>query len=267
MRKTAFGLSLTLLVAGALQVTAENVGRNTTQAKFASMSKAERQAAVQAMKDAESAQAGPGFQGDLKTGVQHEAPRRTTNISITYDTGVFSSVGAIPAIGDNFAFGNNFNSVSGGAIGGGKATVTITQLTVFMAIVNSSTTASNNAFMTIFGPPDTGGVATALTSANITGLLPGSFNTVSLGTTLTGTDLNFMAGVWNPPAGSTAGTTPCGNDCVGFDSAGTVAGQGFHGMAVEDLSGGNYTPNSVANAMLRASGNLVPVELMSFSID
>ncbi len=267
MRTMSLVVILVLALGGALHVSAGNVAKNANPSGFAHLSKAERQAANQALKDAESAQAGPGFQGRLRTGVQHQAPLNTVNISITYDTGTFTGIGTIPAVPDNFAFGNNFDSVDGGPIGGAKATITITQLTAFMAIVNSSTTVTNNAFMTIFGPPNTAGVAVALTSANIGDLQPGTFNTVALGTTITGTNLNFMAGVWNPTNGTTGDTNPCTNDCVGFDSSGTSNGQGFHGMAVEDFGGGNFTPNSVANAMLRATGALVPVELMSFSID
>lgn len=266
MRKTALILSLALLVAGTVQVTAENVGKDITPAEFSSLSEAERQAAAQALKDADSAQARPGFQGTLRTGTNHLVPARTANISITYDTGTFTGVGDIPAIADNFAFGNNFDSISGGPVGGPKNTVTITQLTAFMAIVDGSTTGTGGAFATIFGPP-VGTIAPSLTSANIAGLQAGTFNTIAIGATITGTNLNFMAGIWNPTAGSTAGTTPCATDCVGFDNSGTVAGQGNHGMAVEDFGGGNFTPSTTANAMLRATGNLVPVELMSFSID
>lgn len=266
MRKTALIMILALLVAGAMHVTAENVGKNITPTEFSSMSKAERQEAAQAMKDAESANAGPGFQGTLKTGTQHSVPARTVNISITYDTGTFTGVGEIPAIADNFSFGNVFDSVSGGPIGGAKATVTITQLTAFMAIIDGNTTGTGGAFATIFGPVS-GTVAPSLTSANIAGLQAGTFNTIAIGATITGTNLNFMAGIWNPTNGNTAGTGPCATDCVGFDNSSTVAGQGNHGMAIEDFGGGNFTPNTTASAMLRATGSLVPVELMTFSVD
>ncbi len=266
MRKTALVLILALLVAGAIHVTAENVGKNITPDEFSGMSKAERQAAAQALKNADSATAGPGFQGTLRTGTKHSVPARTVNISITYDTGTFTGVGTIPAVADNFSFGNHFDSVNGDPIGGTKNTVTITQLTAFMAIVDGDTTGTGGAFATIFGPP-VGTVAPSLKSANIAGLQAGAFNTIAIATTITGTNLNFMAGIWNPTAGSTAGTNPCATDCVGFDNAGTVAGQGNHGMAIEDFGGGNFTPNTTANAMLRATGSLVPVELMRFSVD
>ncbi|MBZ0114873.1 MAG: hypothetical protein K8J08_20600 [Thermoanaerobaculia bacterium] len=257
--------SLFLLVTLATTaVGAQNVARNVTPAEFATMSKAERQAAAQELKAADAASAS-AFTGTLAVGGTHPYAPETVNISITYDTGTFSGVGDIPAIADNFSFGNNFDTVNGGTIGGGKATVTVTQLTAFMALVDGSSTGTGGAFATIFGPPSTAGIAPSLTSANFAGLQGGTFNMIPIGTTLTGT-LEFMAGIWNSTNGSTAGTTPCAVDCVGFDS-GTVGGQGFHGMAIEDFGGGNFTPNPSANAMLRASGALVPVELMNFSID
>lgn len=277
MRKTVLLLILTLLAVGALSTMAEgprssqsvtgvHAGRDITPTSFASMSKAERQAAAQALKDADTANAGPGFQGTLKTGTRHQAPvAKTAAISITYDTGTFAGVGTIPPVTDNFSFGNNFDTVNGGAIGGGKTQVTITQLTAFIAIVDNSTTGTGGAFATIFGPLS-GTAAPSLTSANLTGLQAGMFNTLPIGTTITGTNVAFMAGVWNATAGDGSGTDPCAADCVGFDT-GTVGGQGFHGMAIEDFGGGNFTPNTTANAMLRASGNLIPVELMSYSVE
>ncbi len=277
MRKTVLLLILILLSVGALStlaqdvrptqsVTGVHVSKNITPTSFASMSRAERQAAAQALKDAESANAGPGFQGTLTTGTRHEASvSRTAAITITYDTGTFSTVGTNPAVADNFSFGNNFDTVNGGAIGGGKTQVTITQLTAFIGIIDGSTTGTGGAFVTIFGPP-VGTSAPALTSPYVGSLQAGTFNVIAAGTTLTGTNVGFMAGVWNPGAGNGSGTDLCATDCVGFDT-GTVGGQGFHGMAVEDLGGGNFTPSTNVNGMIRAAGNLIPVELMNFSVE
>lgn len=180
--------------------------------------------------------------------------------TIQYDTGTFTGVGDIPAVGDNFSFGNRFNTYNGNPI---PLPITVTQVSVYMAMVDGSSTGTGNAFATVYGPLNTAGTNAAPIQSPLVAMSAGTFNVVSYtAATITGTgNGSFLAGVWNPTQGTTSAPTPCGNDCVGFDSNGTV----FHGFAMEDLNGGNFTPIA-ANALLRVSGNVVPVELMNFTI-
>lgn len=209
------------------------------------------------LKDADENVGNP-YQGEFdfrQVGTIPEGPG-----TIVYDTGNFTGVGNIPLVPDNFSFGNNFGPC--------PLPFTVTDLSIFMALVDGGTTAGGNAFVTVFGPLNTAGTnATVRTSPSVP-LNPNAFNNVAVNLAYTGTGSStFLAGVWNAGAGSTAAPTPCGTDCVGFDSSGTVGGNGFHGMAIEDLGGGNYSPITNANAIYRVSGNNVPVELMSFTID
>ena len=181
---------------------------------------------------------------------------------IVYDTGTFSGLPNIPAVADNFSFGNRYDTQSGLPL---AATVTINSVAFWPGLVNSATTGTNNAFVTIFGPVNTANTnVTPLTSPSLA-FNPQTWNTVALGTAITGSPSSFHIGMWNPTAGNTAGTTPCGNDCVGVDSS-TVNGQGFHGFAVEDLSGGNYQAQSF-NALIRPLGSGLPVELTTFEVE
>ena len=201
---------------------------------------------------------GTPFQGDLdfrQVGTVPEGPG-----TIVYDTGNFTGVGDIPAIADNFAFGNVFGPC--------PLPFTVTDLSVFIALIDGGTSGTGNAFVTVFGPLNTAGTNAAPITSPSVPLMANMFNNVAVNVPFTGTgSSSFLAGVWNAGGGSTAGPTPCGTDCVGFDSSGTVGGNGFNGFAMEDLNGGNFTPITNANAIYRVSGNNVPVELMSFTID
>jgi hypothetical protein len=199
---------------------------------------------------------GVPFQGELNFRDVGSAPEGPGTIQ--YDTGVFTGVGNIPLIADNFSFGNQFGPC--------PLPFTVTNVSIFMALVDGGTTGSGNAFVTIFSALNTAGTgAGAITSPSVP-LNANAFNMVGVNVPYTGTGTStFLAGVWNAGAGSTAAPTPCGTDCVGFDS--NDGGQGFHGFAMEDLGGGNFSPITDANAILRVSGINVPVELMSFSIE
>ena len=178
--------------------------------------------------------------------------------TIQYDTGVFTNVGDIPMIPDNFSFGNQFQVA--------VLPVTVTQITLFAAIVDGSTTGTANAFVTVFGPLNTAGTNAPSLTSSLVSLNANAMNTVALSQAFTGTGSgSFLAGVWNFQTGSTTASTPCAVDCVGFDN--NVGPDGFRGMAIEDINGGNFTPITNANAILRATGTNLPVELMTFSID
>jgi len=68
-----------------------------------------------------------------------------------------AGVGNVPAVADNFSFGNVFGPC--------PLPFTVTDLSLFMVIVNSSTAGSGNAFVTVFGPLNTAGTnASPITS-------------------------------------------------------------------------------------------------------
>ena len=205
----------------------------------------------------EEAKTGPEFEGKLDFRKLDEPSQRVFP-PIRYDTGVFTGVGDIPAIGDNFSFGNTFGPCA--------LPFTVTFLSLFMGIVDGSTTGSGNAFATVFAPLNSAGTNASPLTSPLVPMQANAFNTVFLTVPFTGTgSVTFLAGIWNPTAGSTAGPTPCANDCVGFDT--NKGGLGFHGFAMEDLGGGNFQAIPDANAILRAGGAHIPVELMTFTIE
>jgi hypothetical protein len=168
--------------------------------------------------------------------------------TITYDTGTLN---ALPIIG-SYTFGNQFDSALGGPV---NASGSVTMLTFYLAGLSGT-----NAFITVYGPPS-GTTASVLSSANVMGLALGT-NTVNFATPVSYTGSSFLAGVWNLNTNPTAAT----NDAPGLDT-GTIAGQGFHGMAINDIVGTDFQTFS-ANAMVSSTGDiLVPVELMHFEIE
>ena len=64
-----------------------------------------------------------------------------------------------------------------------------------------------------------------------------------------------------------AGAMCIAGDTIGLGS-GTVAGQGHHGMSINDIVGTDFITLSGINALVRASGDIIiPVELMTFSVE
>jgi|GEM_PF-6278961 len=250
-------------VLGAGVLAAAGPGTDYTPAQLAKMSPAERHAAVQAMKDRQPAPA--RFTGTLQRVDTNRASRAGAG-TVVYDDGVFSTVGTIAAASADVMFGNRFNSANAGPI---PPPITVTALAMWPALVNGSTTLAGNAWQSIFGPLSGGGGAAtqgALFSSQAT-YTPQTWNTLPVAPAViipTTAAASFQAGMWNgggaPPAGL------CATDCVGF-STGSVGGQGFHGMHMQDVNGMSFMAVPGLNAMVRPSGNVVPVELMSFSVE
>ena len=267
MRSILFTVMGAIILATNLPAWAQHVGRNINPPNWLDMTQDQRRDFSQAMKERESSRAGTGFQGTLvRRTLQPESGNHTVFRTLVYDTGTFTGVPDIPAIADNFAFGNRYQSANG--IPFVSLPLTVTAFSVFLAAVNSSLTGTGNAFLTVFGPLNTAQTnAMPVASVNVANLQAGSFNIFTFVTPAVITAApSYLAGVWNPTAGSTAAQTPCGNDCVGLDTSGTLNGQGFHAMAIEDLGGGNFQMIPGANAILRTSYK-VPVELMNFTIE
>lgn len=76
----------------------------------------------------------------------------------------------------------------------------------------------------------------------------------------------FFGGILNTPFSGCSGNTGVGGTCDGVAlSAGIDQGQGFHAVVV---NGGMYTAIAPAkNAIMRATGDNLPVELMGLSLE
>lgn len=164
--------------------------------------------------------------------------------TIIYDDGV---VTAAPAI-SSYCFGNHFNTANGSPV---NASGSITQLSFFIV----SGAGTDNVFVSFYSEP-AGTVAPFIEDFSVP-LNNGSsaFNTATVSPQVY-TGPGFLAGVWYV-AGDTVGL-----------GAGTVNGQGHHGMAINDIVGTDYQTLPGLNALVGATGDvLVPVELMSLSVE
>lgn len=167
---------------------------------------------------------------------------RNIPVGIIYDDGI---VTATPA-SSSFSYGNQFNSASG---------MTVKSFSVTMVSAFIMTAAgTDNVFVSIFGPVS-GTAAPVLGSPSLPlNNGPGTFNTFTVGP-YTGVG-SFLAGIWY-----------IAGDTVGLGS-GTVGGQGHHGMLINDIAGTGFSTLPGLNALVGAStGNIIPVELTSFSIE
>lgn len=167
---------------------------------------------------------------------------------ISYHSGTLS-----PSTGSSVAVGNRFDTAltTMGALGPVEMSGSITMFTADMAAVGGGA-----AFVSVYDQLS-GTMANQVTSMStpmVTGL-----NNITLPTALNYVGTSFLAGVWN----FTAGT-----DTINV-ATGTVSGQGFHGMSINDGNPGNsFNAFTMTNGTVAVQGNVAtPVELMSFSID
>lgn len=183
----------------------------------------------------------------LEAPIQTKAPKSRVAGIIQYDDGIMTG---LPNVASE-SFGNQFNSALGGSV---NASGSVTQMQFYLASV-----AGTAAFVSVFGPV-AGTAAPVLASVNVTAVAAGTWNTHAFGTAVSYTGASFLAGVW-------LNALPPGADAVGLGT-GTTAGQGMHGMHINDIVGTGFTAPGTFNALVRAGGDvLVPVELMSFSIE
>lgn len=173
--------------------------------------------------------------------------------TIAYDTG-FPAVGfGNDGGGPPFTLlGNRFNTHTGIPV---MASGTVSTIRA-VVVPGPSQTASSAGFVA-YGPQTTMGGAPAIFSTF--GTAAGVIDTVSfagLGFNYTGSEFYVLFGDFAVSYVPVFGT-------------GTTLGQGFHGA-----QGINATPNITAtsaltglNGLIRATGNIVPVELMSFEIE
>jgi len=163
--------------------------------------------------------------------------------AIAYDDG---TVTAVPTV-SSFCYGNQFNTFSAG--NPVMASGTVATVAFFMA----TGAGTDNVFLSVFGPV-VGTTAPVLTSASVPATAAGAINTHVFATPIAYTGSSFLAGIWY-----------IAGDTVGLGS-GTVAGQGHHGMSINDVVGTGFAPLSSLNALVAAAGDILPVELMTFTV-
>ncbi len=156
-------------------------------------------------------------------------------VTIVYDDGILS---ALPNL-SGYTFGNQFNTASGALI----ESSSVTRLSFDIL------SGTGHVYVSIFGPVSG---TTAPLIARISVPVSSGWNIVTVGP-YAGSG-SFQAGVWYG----------AGN-AVGLGS-GTIAGQGHHGMAINDIVGTDWQTLPGLNALLRASTTLIPVELMDFTV-
>jgi hypothetical protein len=175
---------------------------------------------------------------------------RIPGTSITYDDGV--GTGAFVGLSSNM-FGNRFDTGNAFDV---ETSGSITQIT-FDMVPGAGT---DNVFYSVFSNI-VGTAANVVTSVSIPSN-PG-LNVFTPATAVNYSNGPFLAGIWQI-AGDTL-----------QPSLGSVGGQGFHGVGINDIAGTGYNPtitsgSNPVNAIFRVTGDIVssnvPVELIDFSI-
>ncbi len=246
------GLACCTAIAGL--VLAEDAEWDAEAAK--SMPRAERLAAQQAFKAKmmdEARERGwvPGKRQPF-AGIGRQAPLLNKSFgSITYDSGTLGTC----CLGGN-CIGNRFDSALNPAatnIAPVEMSGSITGAQFFMADIGGTA-----AFISVFDQL-AGATANPVTSFLVGGMAAGT-NTLTLGTAIPYVGSSFLAGVWQNGTGT-------GADRLAV-ATGTVGGQGYHGMSINDVAGTAYVSLSTLNATFRPSGDvLTPVELLNFDIE
>ncbi|MEN8165405.1 MAG: hypothetical protein ABFS37_14855 [Acidobacteriota bacterium] len=190
--------------------------------------------------------------------------------TITYDNGI--PVAFTPT---NSLMGNKFNQAisAGGSIVGVEPNGTITAFSAYMVFNpppgGPGTTVSSAVSWAIFGPESAGGDAQRLANGLFLGGSGMVLHTLPTPVSYTGSsfhvDIMAMEGVsWQP---TPAAPTFMFSMLAPAWSPGTLSGLGTHGVIMAQTT--TASVNSLPfNMLVRASGNvIVPVELMSFSVE
>jgi hypothetical protein len=196
-----------------------------------------------------------GKSGDAKKIVAAKKPGEGSKSvravgTIQYDSGAFST-----SFGGGSIVGNRFDTHTGlPAIASGTVS------TVEAVVVQGASQTSSSAGFVLLGPQTGGGGANAIFSSFTTAA--GATSTVNfsgLGVNYTGASFFVLFGDF-------------ANSYVPAFGTGTVLGQGHHGV-VGYTGGmgpnitGTFNLGGGLNAFVRARGNIVPVELMNWSVD
>ncbi len=148
----------------------------------------------------------------------------------------------------SFSVGNRFDTANGFPI---MMSGSITQVTVDMIAV-----AGGAGFVSLFDQL-TAGAANPVDS--VSKPMTAGLNVLTFGgggTTNTYVGSSFLLGVWQ-----FGGDTPA-------VATGSLGGQGFHGMSINDVVGTAFTSLGTLNGAIRVVGDvLTPVELLNFEVD
>lgn len=235
------------------------------KATIQAMTPEERQGIWFAVKQADRQERGladaPGADGsyrdggralNLAEGAAVEGAQPQAVGTITYDDGV-----ATLSFGGGAIVGNRFNTHDGGVPLMASGTVS----TVIGVVVPGPSQTSSMAGFVLEGPQTTGGGALALFST-FTGGLTAATETVvfsGLGVSYTGSSFFVLFGDF-------------ANSYVPAMGTGSTNGQGHHGVV--GYTGGmgpNITSTfdfgETLNGLVRASGNILPVELIEYGIE
>lgn len=194
------------------------------------------------------AQSATGLVAPLAQPRHAQRPRRPEALgTIIYDTGTASFVATV----SSSTVGNQFDSAFGAPV---MTSGSVTMVSFYLLGLGGSA-----AFVTVYGPV-MGTTASPLSSMSFGGLGLG-FNTVTFAGGVSYTGSSFLAGIWN----LNTVATPT-NDALGLDPN-TTAGQGFHAMVINDVTGTSFQTIPSLNSIVGASGDvLTPVELMDFTV-
>lgn len=271
MFKRAISAACLALAAGSLM--AQDVAVDPRIEELRAMSKEDRHAALRAMapderrglwfalKKAEQSESlvEPGFyrnaiaQGTSgRPGGSGESRNNRAPGTIQYDDGVGSTT-----FGGGAIIGNRFDTHTGGV----NLTASGTVDTIIGVVVEGPAFANASAGFVITGPQTGGGGAMAIFSAFTTGIT-GTTDTVSF----SGLNVNYPGSSFFVLFGDFA------SSYVPAFGSGTANGQGHHGV-VGYTGGmgpnitGTFDFGGALNGLVRATGNILPVELMDYGVD
>ncbi len=163
---------------------------------------------------------------------------------IIYDDGVMTA----SPVTSSYCYGNQFDTFIG------ANPVMVSGSVTAMSFYMGTAAGTDAVFVSVFGPVS-GTTASVLASASVPlNNGAGAFNTHVFASPINYPGSSFLAGVWY-----IAGDTP------GLAS-GTTAGQGHHGMVINDIVGTGFSLLSGLNGMVGAWGDVLPVELMTFTV-
>ncbi len=219
------------------------------------MSKADRMAAQQAYKaDLEQAARARGWEpkakGEFEGSGRTAGPPPKDLGSITYHSGILGPCGGCgtsESVGNRYDFALNPANT---AVGPVMMSGSITGATFDMIDVGGSAVFFS-VFWGLAGPTAASGTSLSVPAA------PG-VNNVIMVSPIGYTGSTFLAGIWNFTAGS---DTPA-------VATGTIGGQGYHGMSINDISGTGFATIGALNGAISIKGNVVtPVELLNFDVE
>ncbi len=188
----------------------------------------------------------PGEKRAFESADRQAGPPRKAFGSITYHSGVLGA-----CCQNSFCVGNQFDTALNTA-GTGLSPVMMSG-SITMATFNLISVAGGAVFFSVFDN-QTGTAAGQITSISLPAA-SGS-NTVTFAPAIPYSGSSFLAGIWQF------------NTDVPAVGTGTVGGQGFHGMSINDIVGTGFTTLATLNAAMSVSGNvLTPVELLNFEVE